>query len=97
MKEDFELIEKTKSEHNVILEELAISSETIKGQCIEIDDELDVHNRLLGKIESFADESDELVDRMSYRLGKLLEGYSNSNLMCTIIALLVILIVLLFL
>ena len=89
------MIEKTKNDHNQILDELAKSSETLKIQCEDIDEELEVHNYLLGRIDDLTDKNDAMVGRAMHRLENMLENYSSSSLMCTIFILLLVLIVLL--
>ena len=97
MKNDLEMIEKTKNDHNQILDELAKSSETLKNvQCEEdIDEELEVHNYYSGRINDLTDKNDAMVGRAMHRLENMLENYSSSSLMCTIFILLLVLIVLL--
>ena len=92
---NFEMIEKGIEEHDKLILELAKSTETLKGQCEEIDEELDVHNYLLGRIEDLTGESEAMMEKASQRMEKLLGTYSNSSLACAIFILLLILIVLL--
>ena len=86
-----EMIEKTKEGYNQILTELGDSTETLKVQCEEIDEEVEVHNYLLGRI-------DDLTDKNVLWLKTLCIGFkiwSSSSLICTILILLLVLIALL--
>ena len=89
---ELELIEKIKGEHNGIIDELARSSESLKSQCEDIDEELEVHDYLLGRIEDLTQANEELLDTVRNKLEKALEKYSNSSLMCTIFILIVVLV-----
>ena len=95
MNKELESVERKKLECDGILNELAKSSETLKEQCVEIDEELEVHNFLLGGIEDLTEKNEEILERNLEKLDKLLKKYSNSSLMCTIFLLLAVLVLLL--
>lgn len=97
MEEKFEEIRLIKEKHNEILSELEKSSEILKGQCCEIDEELNIHNEVLGEITQTIDKNQEMMEKVALRLEKLLEKYSNNSFLCTIFVLLIVLILVIFL
>lgn len=97
MEEKFEEIRLIKEKHNEILVDLERSSEILKGQCYEIDEELNLHNEVLSDITQTTDKNQVMMDNVSLKLEKLLEKYSNNTLICTIFVLLIVLILVIFL
>lgn len=97
MEEKFEEIRLIKEKHNELLTDLERSSEVLKGQCCEIDDELNLHAEVLSDIGQTTDKNQEMMDSVSLKLEKLLEKYSNNSLLCTIFVLLLVLILVIFL
>jgi CTP-dependent riboflavin kinase len=93
MKNELEMLETLKKEQNNVIAELSRSTDNLKSQCEDIDEELEVHNFLLGSIENLTDKNEVMMQKALERLDKILERYSNSSLMCTIFILLTILIV----
>ena len=94
MIKELEMIEKAKGDHDAAVEEIARSSEIVRNQCEDINDELDEHCSLLEKIEAITEKNQGFLDRNSEKLDKLLENYSNSFLMCVIFMLIAVLVVL---
>jgi hypothetical protein len=94
MKNSFDSLEKTKSDHSILLSDLAASSEQLKLQCTEIDDELDSHHTLLSEISLQTESNSHTLSVSLSKLDKLLEKYSTSSLMYLLIFLLFLLILL---
>ena len=90
----FEEISLIKDQHNSILLDLEKSSEVLKVQCNEIDEELNLHNDYLEDIKQTTDKNQMMMERVTSKLEDMLQNYSNNSLLCTIFVLLLVLIIL---
>jgi phosphomevalonate kinase len=89
----FEEISLIKERHNGILSDLEKSSEVLKVQCNEIDEELNLHNDYLDEIKQTTETNQRMMERVTEKLEGMLEKYSNNSLLCTIFLLILVLMI----